>query len=97
MDGFQTVLTKTRTQVKVVKVVFHVAFMLPLCYIYVTKICNFLEYINRTLFSDGKPINSTVSLINQDFCLAGEIIAMSILQGGHLLVFFLIRMCTDTS
>jgi hypothetical protein len=47
-----------------------------------------LEYIERRLFRDGKPINSTVSLINQDFRLAGEVIAMSILQGGPSPWFF---------
>ena len=53
-------------------------------------ICNLLlemlEYIERRLFSDGKPVNSTVSLINQDFRVAGEIMAMSILQGGPLFI-----------
>jgi hypothetical protein len=41
-----------------------------------------LEHVERKLFSNGKPINSTVALINEDFRLAGEIIVMSILQGG---------------
>jgi hypothetical protein len=41
-----------------------------------------LEHVERKLFLNGKPINSTVSLMNGDFRLAGEIIVMSILQGG---------------
>ena len=41
-----------------------------------------LEDVERRLFSNGKPINSTVALINADFRIAGEIMAMSVLQGG---------------
>ena len=41
-----------------------------------------LEHIERRLFSDGKPINSTVAIMNADFRIAGEIMVMSILQGG---------------
>ena len=41
-----------------------------------------LEHVERRLFSNGKPINSTVSLINADFRIAGEIMSMSVLQGG---------------
>ena len=41
-----------------------------------------LEHIERKLFWGGKPINSTISLINEDYRLAGEVMVMSILQGG---------------
>lgn len=41
-----------------------------------------LEHVGRKLFVDGKPINSTLCLNNGDFRFAGEIIVMSILQGG---------------
>ena len=47
-----------------------------------------LEHIERRLSLDGIPIDSTVSLSNGDFALAGEIIAMSILQGGPAPSFF---------
>ncbi|XP_028394535.1 uncharacterized protein LOC114518737 [Dendronephthya gigantea] len=41
-----------------------------------------LEYIEVKLFADGKPINSIIGLQNEDFKLAGEVMVMSILQGG---------------
>ena len=41
-----------------------------------------LEYIESKLFSDGKPINSTIALQREDFKLAGEVMVMSIIQGG---------------
>lgn len=41
-----------------------------------------LEHVERKLFSDGKPINSTLCLSNGDFRFAGEIMVMSITQGG---------------
>ena len=47
-----------------------------------------LEHIERKLFLNGKPIDSTVSLSNEDFSFAGEGIAMSILQGGPAPSFF---------
>ena len=42
-----------------------------------------LDYVQRRLFPDGKPIQSTMSLTRKDFKLAGEIMAMSIMQGGQ--------------
>ena len=38
------------------------------------------EHIERRLFSDGKPINSTVAIMSADFRIASEIMVMSILQ-----------------
>ena len=42
-----------------------------------------LDYVERRLFPNVKPIESTMSLTKKDFKLAGEIMAMSILQGGQ--------------
>lgn len=42
-----------------------------------------LDYVERRLFPDGKPVESTMSLTRKDFKLAGEIMAMSIMQGGQ--------------
>ena len=42
-----------------------------------------LDYVERRLFPNGKPTESTMSLTKKDFKLAGEIMAMSILQGGQ--------------
>ncbi len=39
-----------------------------------------LEYAKTRLFEEGLPSTSTMSLIKEDFKLAGEIMAMSILQ-----------------
>lgn len=47
-----------------------------------------LEHVERKLFLHGIPIDSTVSLSNGDFAFAGEVIAMSILQGGPAPSFF---------
>ena len=41
-----------------------------------------LEYVEAKLFSNGKPINSIIALQNEDFKRAGEVMVMSILQGG---------------
>jgi hypothetical protein len=44
-----------------------------------------LEYVEAKLFNNGKPINSINSIIalqNEDFKRAGEVMVMSILQGG---------------
>lgn len=38
--------------------------------------------IERMLFCEGKPVPSIVALNNGDFELAGELMVMSILQGG---------------
>ena len=40
-----------------------------------------LTFIERRLFSNGMPADSTTSLANKNFKLAGEIMAMSMLQG----------------
>ena len=42
-----------------------------------------LDYVERRLFPNGKPVESTMSLTRKDYKLAGEIMAMSILQGGQ--------------
>lgn len=42
-----------------------------------------LDYAERRLFQNGKPIESTMALTRKDFKLAGEIMAMSIMQGGQ--------------
>lgn len=47
-----------------------------------------LEFINTKLFVSGKPITSTVALMDGEFKLAGEVIAMSILQEGPAPCFF---------
>lgn len=47
-----------------------------------------LEHVERKLFLDGIPIDSTVSLSNGNFAFAGEVIVMSILQGGPAPSFF---------
>lgn len=41
-----------------------------------------LEYFHLRLFSDGCPKNSVLALANEDFRMAGELMAMSIVQGG---------------
>jgi hypothetical protein len=41
-----------------------------------------LEYCRSRLFSEGIPINSVMALANEDFRVAGELMAMSIVQGG---------------
>lgn len=41
-----------------------------------------LEHMERRLFCNGKPINSTVAIMNGDFRFAGEVMVMSLLQGG---------------
>ena len=41
-----------------------------------------METIERKLFHAGKPISSTVSMMNGDFRIAGELMVMSVLQGG---------------
>ena len=42
-----------------------------------------LDYVERRLFPDGIPTDSTMSLTRKDYKLAGEIMAMSIMQGGQ--------------
>ena len=42
-----------------------------------------LTYVERSLFSNGKPIDSTMALTRKDYKLAGEIMAMSVIQGGQ--------------
>lgn len=41
------------------------------------------DYVERRIFPDGKPVESTMSLTRKDFKIAGEIMAMSIMQGGQ--------------
>ena len=41
-----------------------------------------IDNISSRLLIDGKPVSSTVALMDGEFQLAGEIIAMSLLQGG---------------
>jgi hypothetical protein len=67
-----------------------------------------LEYCKKRLFPEGKPKNSVLSLTREEFRLAGEVIAMSIIQGGPAPNFlapevytvisrsFLIENCRDT-
>ncbi len=47
-----------------------------------------LDYINSRFLISGKPVASTVALMDGKFRLAGEIIAMSLLQGGPAPCFF---------
>ena len=42
-----------------------------------------MKYIERRLFPEGKPINSTMALTGKDYRLAGEIMAMSVIEGGQ--------------
>lgn len=42
-----------------------------------------LQYIENRLFHDGVPVDSTISLSKGEFKMAGEVMAMSILQGGQ--------------
>ena len=41
-----------------------------------------LDYIESRLFIAGRPVASTVALMDDEFRLAGETITMSLLQGG---------------
>ena len=42
-----------------------------------------LEHVERRLFDKpGSPVASTVTLLGGDFSMAGELMVMSILQGG---------------
>ena len=41
-----------------------------------------LEHCRTRLFKDGSPINSLMALANEEFRVAGELMAMSIAQGG---------------
>lgn len=41
-----------------------------------------LEYCQSRLFPDGCPTTSVLALASEDFRIAGEIMAMSIIQGG---------------
>lgn len=51
-----------------------------------------MKYIERRLFPEGKPINSTMALTGKDYRLAGEIMAMSVIQGWPGPTFYL---CSD--
>ena len=42
-----------------------------------------LDYVERRLFPNGIPTESTMSLTRKDYKLAGEIMAMSVMQGGQ--------------
>ena len=42
-----------------------------------------LTYVERRLFPNGKPIDSTMALTSRDYKLAGQIMAMSVIQGGQ--------------
>ena len=42
-----------------------------------------LGHAERRLFPCGSPVQSTLALTMKDFKMAGEIMAMSILQGGQ--------------
>lgn len=42
-----------------------------------------LDYVEKRLFPDGIPVESTMALTMHDFKQAGEVMAMSILQGGQ--------------
>ena len=52
-------------------------------FIYLFIFIEMLEYAKTRLFEEGLPLTSTMSLIKEDFKLAGEIMAMSILQDGQ--------------
>ena len=41
-----------------------------------------LQHIKMILFRDGLPTASTVDLLNENYEIAGELLVMSILQGG---------------
>jgi hypothetical protein len=41
-----------------------------------------MEYCSSRLFVDGNPTKSMMALANEDFRIAGELMAMSIVQGG---------------
>ena len=42
-----------------------------------------LEHVERKLFDkSGRPVASTVTMLDGDFTMAGELMVMSILQGG---------------
>lgn len=42
-----------------------------------------LEHVERKLFDKaGRPVSSTVTLLDGDFSMAGELMVMSIIQGG---------------
>ncbi len=41
-----------------------------------------ISFMQRKYFCNGKPIQSTLALTSRDFNLCGEIMGMSILQGG---------------
>jgi hypothetical protein len=42
-----------------------------------------LDYIERRILPNGVPTESTMSLTRKDYKLAGEIMAMSVMQGGQ--------------
>ena len=49
---------------------------------YVLLHLEMIDNISSRLLIDGKPVCPTVALMDKEFQLAGEIIAMSLLQGG---------------
>ena len=49
---------------------------------YVLLHLGMIDNISSRLFIDGKPVCSTVTLMDKEFQLVGEIIAMSLLHGG---------------
>ena len=68
-------LTRDDTQFKLISKYFHITSIY-----FFTEM---LEYVKTRLFENGLPSTSTMSLIKEDFKLAGEIMAMSILQDGQ--------------
>ena len=47
-----------------------------------------LAHIERAFFSEGKPTTSMIDLLNGSYKTAGELIVMSLLQGGPAPCFF---------
>ena len=41
-----------------------------------------ISFCRSRLFSNGCPVNSVLALANEDFRIAGELMAMSVIQGG---------------
>ena len=41
-----------------------------------------ISYCRSRLFSNRCPVNSVLALANEDFRIAGELMAMSVIQGG---------------
>ena len=47
-----------------------------------------ISYCRSRLFSNGCPVNSVLALANEDFRIAGELMAMSVIQEGPGLYLF---------